>query len=125
VSRSTSYAAVHQRLRRERGRAADQTCSCGQPAKAWAYDKTDPEPLTAPAQNGSTVVYSADTQRYVALCHDCHHALDNPRRTHCSRGHEYTPENTYVRPNGRYFCRACRLELQRQWRIDNPDWRTR
>lgn len=34
----------------------------------------------------------------------------NANKTHCSRGHEYTPENTYVipsRPRGRY-CRACR-----------------
>jgi hypothetical protein len=28
--------------------------------------------------------------------------------THCERGHEFTPENTYTRPdNGRRMCRAC------------------
>jgi HNH endonuclease len=35
----------------------------------------------------------------------------NARRTHCTRGHELTPENTYhppCEPNSR-FCRACRL----------------
>lgn len=32
------------------------------------------------------------------------------QRTHCSQGHEYTPENTYLKPgarNGRRTCRAC------------------
>jgi hypothetical protein len=29
------------------------------------------------------------------------------RRSRCKRGHEFTPENTYQRPNGRE-CKACR-----------------
>jgi hypothetical protein len=28
--------------------------------------------------------------------------------THCPDGHEYTPENTYVSPDGGRSCRACR-----------------
>lgn len=31
----------------------------------------------------------------------------NKRRTHCHRGHPFTAENTYRRPEGRY-CKACR-----------------
>lgn len=33
----------------------------------------------------------------------------NPQssKTHCSRGHEYTPENTYPRKDGGRDCRAC------------------
>jgi hypothetical protein len=32
----------------------------------------------------------------------------NARKTHCVRGHAFTPENTYVRPEGRgRQCRAC------------------
>ena len=33
----------------------------------------------------------------------------NASITHCPQGHEYTPENTYVRPNGppKRQCRAC------------------
>lgn len=55
--------------------------------------------------------------------------------THCSRGHEYTEENTYL--NGRYrVCRTCKranaqadyeknkdqvIERSRQWALDNPE----
>ncbi|MCG7596363.1 NUMOD4 motif-containing HNH endonuclease [Mycobacterium sp. PSTR-4-N] len=28
-------------------------------------------------------------------------------RTHCNNGHEFTPENTYLRPNGGRRCRTC------------------
>jgi len=31
------------------------------------------------------------------------------RKTHCKRGHEFTPENTYPWRSGR-ICRACRAE---------------
>lgn len=35
----------------------------------------------------------------------------NVRKTHCPKGHEYTPENTYVNPNsGHRLCRVCRTE---------------
>jgi hypothetical protein len=35
--------------------------------------------------------------------------------THCPKGHEFTPENTYVRPaTGHRQCRACKLERQRR-----------
>lgn len=32
------------------------------------------------------------------------------RRTHCSKGHEFTPDNTYRRPTGRRACRECRRQ---------------
>ena len=37
-------------------------------------------------------------------------------KTHCKRGHEYTPENTYVEPGaGHRRCRTCRrMEAGRQ-----------
>lgn len=31
-------------------------------------------------------------------------------KTHCPQGHEYSKENTYIRPNGSRECRACRKE---------------
>ena len=36
-----------------------------------------------------------------------HHARN---RTHCPRGHEYSPENTYVGPDGKRRCRTCKRE---------------
>lgn len=31
-------------------------------------------------------------------------------KTHCPHGHEFTPSNTYIRPDGYKECRACRVE---------------
>ncbi len=31
-------------------------------------------------------------------------------KTHCPQGHEYTKENTYLRPNNSRECRTCRKE---------------
>jgi hypothetical protein len=36
-------------------------------------------------------------------------------KTHCKYGHEYTPENTYIKPNGARRCRACDREVQRRY----------
>lgn len=41
----------------------------------------------------------------------------NGRKTHCKRGHEFTPENTYVGPKGNRFCREChRTVLFPRWK---------
>lgn len=42
----------------------------------------------------------------------------NVGRTHCARDHEYTPENTYVFPNGKRECRTCKRAANRRhyWR---------
>lgn len=37
----------------------------------------------------------------------------NRDKTHCKRGHEYTPANTYLMPRGGRMCRACTVELRR------------
>lgn len=37
-------------------------------------------------------------------------------QTHCMRGHAFTPENTYRKPNGTRRCRACFLAaMRRRW----------
>lgn len=42
------------------------------------------------------------------------HGTDaNARKTHCKYGHEFTDENTYVRPDGSRQCRTCGRE---RWR---------
>lgn len=40
----------------------------------------------------------------------------NARKTHCQRGHEFTPENTYLRPEGWRGCRACLRESDRRYK---------
>lgn len=35
-------------------------------------------------------------------------AAVNARKTHCNEGHEFTDENTYVRPCGYRMCRTCK-----------------
>ena len=48
------------------------------------------------------------------------HQRREPRRwvgdvTHCKRGHEFTPENTYRAKTGRRNCRACHAAWQRAY----------
>lgn len=45
--------------------------------------------------------------------HARQHAEQRPPRTHCRRGHELTPENTYDYGHGR-ACRQCHLEKGRR-----------
>lgn len=33
-------------------------------------------------------------------------------KTHCPQGHEYTPENTYIRPDGTQRCRTCHRQRE-------------
>ena len=37
-------------------------------------------------------------------------------RTHCRNQHEYTPENTYIRPNGRRSCLTCQRASHKRHR---------
>lgn len=37
-------------------------------------------------------------------------AARNSAKTECLRGHPFTPENTYVTPDGRRMCRTCSAE---------------
>jgi hypothetical protein len=42
-------------------------------------------------------------------------AAQNARKTHCKHGHPFTPENTYVRPDGKgKHCRECNTRRQRE-----------
>ncbi|RKY17302.1 MAG: hypothetical protein DRQ55_16145 [Planctomycetota bacterium] len=63
-------------------------------------------------------------ENLVRMTHSEHAALHNdedptkggrPFGTHCDRGHEFTPENTYIHGGNRH-CRDCRRLAQRRWR---------
>lgn len=41
----------------------------------------------------------------------------NARKTHCSRGHEFSPENTAVQRNGSRQCLACRRLNQERAKV--------
>jgi hypothetical protein len=41
--------------------------------------------------------------------------------THCVRGHEYTPENTYVTSRGSRTCRACQRLARKAYAERNPE----
>ena len=40
----------------------------------------------------------------------------NGTHTHCVHGHELTPENLKIRPDGRRLCRACHRATQMRYR---------
>ena len=55
--------------------------------------------------------YLKDRSDWARLCASCHRKYDQ-RDTHCPKGHEYTPENSYTpstKPNQRR-CRQCNRE---------------
>jgi hypothetical protein len=43
-------------------------------------------------------------------------------RTHCKRGHEFTPANTYIGKSGSRFCRTCaRITGRERYRLRRPE----
>lgn len=64
----------------------------------------------------------AVTQRENTLRSPIGATSTNARKTHCKRGHEFTDENTYIRPDGGRSCRKCsRLDRELR-RATNRAW---
>ena len=71
-----------------------------------------------PARDGSRrrclVCSRESSRRYEQRLRDQgRRGIANAAKTHCSHGHEFTPENTYTY-QGRRQCRTCRAERQRE-----------
>lgn len=68
-----NYRRAHKWVREERGLAADHQCvDCGEKAREWSYDHTDPDEKKSP----EGWVYSTDPSNYSPRCKSCHIALD-------------------------------------------------
>lgn len=62
-------------------------------------------------------LYAGDGSQNMADMVDAGRAREQTK-THCLRGHEFTPENTYVRKDkgkGKRGCRECRAQQWRDW----------
>lgn len=69
-----TYPAVHLRLARHQGRAADHACvDCGLAAAHWSYDHTDRNEKRSP----EGLLYSVNPDHYSPRCVPCHSALDH------------------------------------------------
>lgn len=80
-----SYQALHDRLRRYRGRASEHTCvGCGGQAQDWAYDHSDPGQLVTKVGK-KQIAYSTDLSRYQPMCRSCHHRLDTTQARNTRR----------------------------------------
>jgi hypothetical protein len=94
--------------------------------QVYLHRLTVAEALGWEAIDGRVVRHTCDNKRCYNLdhlvvgtqadnVHDMHdrgRARNGRERTHCARGHEYTPENLYERKDrpGHRECRACRRE---------------
>ena len=85
----------HERLRRMRGKASTHECiACGGPGYDWAYQYSDPSPLT----DQSGAVYSLNMDHYAPMCRKCHKHLDHKMNPHWAIEfervrHKLTPED--------------------------------
>lgn len=42
--------------------------------------------------------------------------MKNSQLTHCTRGHPYSGDNLYIKPNGERDCKTCNLIRNKNWR---------
>src|SRR6478735_765157 len=78
-SATVSYQSAHSRVKRLWGSASQYTCvNCGEPARDWAYDHTDPTELLGESKRNGAVLYSVWEEFYKPMCGPCHGAFDHP-----------------------------------------------
>lgn len=77
-----TYEATHQRVSALWGSASQYRCiKCGNPAREWAYDGTDPGQLTGPIRRMSGLYYYSQwPEFYMPMCIRCHRVMDAASR---------------------------------------------
>ena len=73
------YNNMHQKVRRVRGKASEHDCSCGQPARHWAYNHSGVDEAQGFGDGygaGQLMTYSYDVDQYDPMCVPCHKKFD-------------------------------------------------
>ncbi|AGM12155.1 hypothetical protein M050_gp57 [Streptomyces phage Sujidade] len=82
-----TYRAVHSRLEREQGRAAERDCvDCEEQAVHWSYDGLDPNEL----KSSLGYSYSTKPDHYQPRCKPCHVRFDGNQWTKGTRHRQDT-----------------------------------
>lgn len=106
LAQSDGRVSVHRMVLFDRIGGGDQECHwCSRPI-SWAAENRASQ-VVADHIDGDT--HNNDPDNLVAACTRCNTQRGghpNAKKTHCPKGHEYTPENTYVCVGYRY-CRTC------------------
>lgn len=119
AGRTPSYATVHRHARATLG---TNCANCGTTQRLQAALRPDAPTENLRTDRRSGLRYSVDpVADYQAMCPRCHWWQDQAGTsgpvTHCSSGHEYTPENTryrQVRGKAVRQCRSCYVTRYRQ-----------
>lgn len=70
----------------------------------------DDDPLNNQVEN---LRWGTDRENQLDIVRNGNHP--QAKKTHCPRGHAYTPENTYVSKRNKRNCRACARLAQRRY----------
>lgn len=116
-----SYRTTHARMDQLLGHARLNECvDCGQAAKEWAYDGTDPTEIDGEVSVGGSVYgvkWSRFPEFYKPMCYPCHRKMDkgdwSRRRKTCSRGHPWEGDNIYTCSSGS-CCKTCKSDADRK-----------
>ncbi|GAA1148512.1 hypothetical protein GCM10009651_36460 [Microbacterium natoriense] len=88
LSEDIDYSAAHGRVHRAKGQAQRHRCvDCGDQAKHWSYDHSDPNEYVSRSPRTIGIAFSLDANHYEPRCVPCHKTFDLGRLngTHLTR----------------------------------------